>query len=106
LKRLIVSPEAEADLRDIAGFIADDNPTRARTFVAELRVKMQTIAERPLSFPSRDEWHQGLRVAFHGRYCVILVDFPEHVRIVRVLDGARDLARIFEGGLHWRVQAG
>nr|WP_244498853.1 type II toxin-antitoxin system RelE/ParE family toxin [Methylobacterium sp. GXS13] len=36
-----MSRQARADLREIGDFIAADNPTRARSFVSELRTRCQ-----------------------------------------------------------------
>ena len=86
MARLVILPAARMDLIEIGDFIALDNPERAASFVAEIEV-----AERPGSFPARDELHKGLRSARHGRYLIFFVEAGDDVRIVRVLHGARDL---------------
>lgn len=90
--RLIVLPAARADLIEIGDFIAQDNPARALSFVAEIEARMLQAADRPESFPARDDVHAGLRSARHGRYLIFFLDAGEEVRIVRVLHGARDLS--------------
>ncbi len=97
MKRLLILPAARADLIEIGDFIAADNPGRAITCVGEIEARMQSVAIRPESFPARDEIHEGLRAARHGRYLIFFVDAEYEVRIVRVLHGARDLPRQFEG---------
>ncbi len=94
--RLVILPAARADLIEIGDFIAPDNPGRAASFVAEIEAKMRAAAERPMSFPARDELHEGLRAARHGRYLIFFVEQGDEVQIVRVLHGARDLPRVFE----------
>ena len=89
------SPQAVADLRDIAVYIAADNPDRALSFVDELRAKDTLIAELPLSYPARDDLLPGLRAAIHGRYSIYYRVRDDGVRIERVLHGSRDVARIF-----------
>lgn len=96
MKRLTFSPAARADLLAIAGYIVEDNPERALSFVAELEEKAAEAAERPGSFPARDEVAPGLRSVTHGRYLLFFRDLAEEVRIVRVLHGARDLPRLFD----------
>ena len=91
MKALEIAPAARADIQDIGRYIAEDNPERAMSFVDELEAKTMQVAERPLSFPSRDDISPGLRSAAHGRYLVLFRDLPDRVRIVRVLHGARDL---------------
>lgn len=56
---------------------------------------MHQAAERPESFPARDDVREGLRSARHGRYLIFFLDAGAEVQIVRVLHGARDLRRAF-----------
>lgn len=95
MARLVILPAARADLIEIADFIAQDDPGRARSFVAEIEARMLEAAERPGSFPARDELHVGLRAARHGRYLIFFVEQGDEVQVVRVLHGARDLPRAF-----------
>ncbi len=96
MARLVILPAARADLVEIADFIAQDDSRRALSFVAEIEARMRAAAERPGSFPARDELHAGLRAARHGRYLIFFVEEGDEVRVVRVLHGARDLPRAFE----------
>ncbi|WP_172332302.1 type II toxin-antitoxin system RelE/ParE family toxin [Mangrovicoccus sp. HB161399] len=57
---------------------------------------MVQVSERPESFPVRNDVHEGLRAARHGRYLIFFLHSGEEVQIVRVLHGARDLPRQFE----------
>lgn len=95
MKRLGFSPAARADLIGIGRYIAEDDPIRAESFVAELESKARQAAERPLSFIAREDLGPGLRAAVHGRYVLFFRELADEVRIVRVLHGARDLGRIF-----------
>ena len=94
MPRLIILPAARADLVEIGDFIAQDNPGRALSFLAEIEAKMLEAAERPESFPARDDVCAGLRSARHGRYLIFFLNDDDEVQIVRVLHGARDLPRI------------
>lgn len=89
--RLIILPAARDDLVEIGNFIAQDNPERAASFVAEIEARMIEVAERPRSFPPRDELHKGLRSARHGSYMIFFVEHGNEVHVVRVLHGARNL---------------
>ena len=91
MTRLTYLPAALADLREIAVYIADDNPDRAVSFVDELRARAAETAERPASFAARDDLAPGLRVARHGRYLILFQIVMGGVEIVRVLHGARNL---------------
>lgn len=96
MARLVILPAARADLIEIGDFIALDSPDRALSFVAEIEAKMREAAERPGSFPERDELHEGLRMARHGRHLIFFLEVGNEVRVVRVLHGARNLPRLFE----------
>ncbi len=77
-------------------YIADDNPARAESFVAELEAKARRLAEWPGSYPTRDDISPGLRAAVHGRYLLLYREIEDEVRIVRVVHGARDLPRTLD----------
>lgn len=95
MPRLLILPAARADLIKIGDFIAQDNPSRALSFLAEIEIKMRQAAERPESFPARHEVREGLRSARHGRYLIFFLEADEEVQVVRVLHGAKDLSQVF-----------
>ena len=47
MPRLRYSAEAKEDLKQIAGYIAQDKPIAARKWAAELREKCRLIARHP-----------------------------------------------------------
>ena len=96
MAKLVILPAARADLIDIGDFIALDNRPRAASFVAEIEAKIVEVGERPGSFQKRDELHKGLRHARHGRYLIFFIEQGDEVQIVRVIEGSRDLPRLFE----------
>lgn len=89
-----VAEEAKRDLADIGRHIAEDNPTRALSFVDELTAKFRIIAERPLTFPAREGWHPELRSALHRPYVILFRVASDHVEIARVFHGARDIPNL------------
>ena len=91
----VVSAEAESDLEAIGDFIYLDNPGRSVTFILEMTEYFRTIAERPLSFPNRNELAPKLRSAVYGRYLILFEMGESEVRIVRIVHGARDLSSLF-----------
>jgi toxin ParE1/3/4 len=95
--RIVFSALAERDLEEIADYIAEDNPQRAATFIAELRVHGRTIAAAPLAWPARPELGAGIRASLHGRYVIFFREDAGHLLIVRILHGARDLSAQFGG---------
>ena len=93
--RPVLSAAALADLREIGDFIAADDRGRALGFVRELRAKCREVARNPLAYPARDEIAPGVRQALHSRYRILFRVVPdEGVRILRIVHGARDLARL------------
>lgn len=52
---LLFSRRAVRDLEDIGDYIAQANPRRAHSFVAELRQQCEKIAHAPLSYPARED---------------------------------------------------
>lgn len=87
--KLEFSPASEADLVEIASFIARDNPERALTFVDELEGACAKLLDFPQSGVARPDIRQGLRSKPHG---LIFYSVANNiVRIERILHGARDL---------------
>jgi toxin ParE1/3/4 len=93
---VIFSPEAEADLREIGDYIAQDNPRRAASFAQELFEHALRITDTPYAYPKRDDLSAGLMMAVHGSYLILFRIKGGHVEIARILHGARDLKRIFK----------
>lgn len=96
--RAAFSRRAERDLEEIGDYIAQDDPRRALSFIAELRVRCARIAEAPLAFSPRPELGSDLRSSPHGRYVIFFRPSSSGVLIVRILHGARDLPRQFKPG--------
>lgn len=91
MRRLVFSPEAEADLIDIATFIARDNVVRARSFLAELEDRCGGLLDFPDKGRARPELAEGLRSLPHGAYVIFYTPGGAEVRIERILHGARDV---------------
>jgi toxin ParE1/3/4 len=95
LRRLEFSPEAEADLLEIAAFIADGDPERARSFVDELHERCMALIAWPDTGRARPELAPDLRSKPHGRYAIFYTPFEQAVRIERILHGSRDIEAQF-----------
>ena len=96
MKRLVFSPAARDDLVSIGLYIAEDDPIRAQSFVAELQEKTKKILEWPAGFQARDDISPGLRSAVHGRYLILFRDLQTEIRIVRIVHGARNLRELID----------
>ncbi len=93
--RLHISPLAERDLEAIGDYIADDNPSRALSFVGELRAQCAEIAKMPRACRARPELGEGVRSCAYGNYVIFFVAGKSKVTVVRVLQGAMDIPARF-----------
>ncbi|BBO80824.1 plasmid stabilization protein [Desulfosarcina ovata subsp. sediminis] len=88
------SPRAELDLEEIGDYIARDNPSRAVSFIQEIRELCFKITAAPEAFPLRRELGKDIRmVAF--RHYLVFYTVSDSVRIERILHGARYIPGIF-----------
>lgn len=87
---LLFSPAAEADLIDIAVYIAADDPVRALTFVEELEAACNILVDHPLAGVARPEIGESLRSRPYRRYIIYYRVTDSAIRIERILHGARD----------------
>jgi plasmid stabilization system protein ParE len=94
--RVELSSLVESDLDAIADYIAQDNPTRALSFIAEIREQIQAVGRSPLLYRLRPELGDDARMALVGRYVILFRIVGEVVRIERVAYGGRDLLALFE----------
>lgn len=89
------SNEAEGDLEQIGDFIARDNPLRAYSFIRELRISCDTLAQMTESFPVMPRYEQqGYRRRVHGNYLIFYRVDDDRVSIIRILHGAMDYAAL------------
>jgi plasmid stabilization system protein ParE len=99
-RRLVITPQAKADLRDILFDVAEDSPDTAE----RLRVEMYEAFQRLGQSPGIGHYHDELldrRYRFWNFYsyvvCYIWARKP--VQIVAVVHGARDLAVLLSSRL-------
>lgn len=86
----------EGDLDAIADYIAQDNPTRAVSFLEEIGAQIQAVGQNPLAYQLRPEIGEGARMAIVGRYVILFRVTAEAVRVERVVYGGRDLVSLFQ----------
>lgn len=89
------SGEAESDLERIADYIARENPSRALSFIREMRRKCEDLIENPDRFAlvPRFEKH-GVRRRVHGNYVIFYRVEASRIVIVHILHGATDYGAI------------
>jgi toxin ParE1/3/4 len=93
--RIELSSFVDGDLEAIGDYIAQDNPTRAVTFVREIRNEIYQVGQNPLNYRLRPEYGKDARVAVVGRYIILFRTLSNTVRIERVVFGGRDLPTLF-----------
>lgn len=87
----LITPMAARDLEEIGDYIAQANPMRAGSFVAELRAHCQKICLNPAGYRQRPELSDHLRSCAHGNYVIFFEATTKQVTIIRILHGARDI---------------
>ena len=90
-----LTTEAEDDLEHIADHIAQDNPSRAMSFVLELREKCMSLADMHQAFPYVPRYeHHGIRRRVHDNYLIFYRVEGNIVVILHVRHGAMSYASI------------
>jgi len=95
MKRYQLSGPAQRDLREIGGYIAQDNTAAALRFLELLRAKCESLGEMPGMGREREELGAGLRSFAAGRYVIFYREREDGIEVVRVLHGARDVDSLF-----------
>lgn len=98
--KVVLTDRARRDLEDIGDYIAQDNPTRARSFVHELIGKVRSIGDTPEASPLVPRYeHSGIRRRVHGAYLIFYRIEIEQVSVIHILHGAQDYeALLFSQG--------
>lgn len=92
--KVVITAAAEQDLEDIGDFIAEDNPRKAAETVLRIVRKIEQLD----TFPERHQVQEHLpgahRFLIVGNYLAVYRIDEEHVYIVRVVQGARDMTEL------------
>ena len=96
--RLEFAPEARADLIAIGDWIAQDNPTRAESFIEELAGAASVLTDQPRGFPLVPRYeHRGVRRRAWRDYLIFYAVDPDRVFVLRILHGAQDYEPLLFG---------
>ncbi len=90
-----LSRRAQTNLRDLADWIARDNPDAALSFIAELRVACSELSIFPRRFPEAPLLGAGMRRRVYGNYHIVYRLQGEDIMIVAIVHAARDPNRSF-----------
>ena len=95
--KVVITATAEQDLEDVGDYIAEDNPRK----VAETVLRIVRKIEQLDTFPERHQVQKHLpgahRFLVVGNYLAVYRIAEEHVYIVRVVQGARDMTELLRG---------
>jgi antitoxin ParD1/3/4/toxin ParE1/3/4 len=98
MARYVLTDPAKQDVRDIVGYIRQRNPDAATRVRTQLREAMRRLADFPyMGHLRQDLTDEPLR--FWAVYSYLIVYRPDRkpLQIIRVVHGARDVAKILEG---------
>lgn len=82
-------PQAEADIAEIAIYIAYDSKAAAQRWAEAIFRQCKRLADMPELGVARDEIRPGLRMMPAGNYIVLYRESDDTIEIVRVVDGRR-----------------
>ncbi len=93
--KVVLAEAAEADLEDIADFIAEDSPRRAASFTKELLNAAYRLADFPSAYPLVPRYEdRGIRRRPFGSYLIFYVVASDQITIVSILNSAQDYEAI------------
>ena len=95
MARVTRRPEAETDVLEIWGFIAEDSIAEADRWVDRLDERLQLWATQPMIGRAREELAPGIRSMAFGRYVVFFAPIHDGIDLVRVLHSSRDIDATF-----------
>ncbi|MBZ9964978.1 type II toxin-antitoxin system RelE/ParE family toxin [Mesorhizobium sp. BR1-1-2] len=100
--RLVWSPAARADLIDIYMMIGSENIRAADRYYDRLEARAMQLADQPRMGIRRPDIRSSARMLVETPFLLLYETIPdtddgpvEQVEIVRVVDGRRDLNRLF-----------
>jgi plasmid stabilization system protein ParE len=89
--KVLFTDEAEKDLEAIGDWIAGDNPTRAISFVGELRGKCENLNELPRAFPVVARYGSlEIRRRAWRDYLILYQIRSQDILVLHVIHGAQD----------------
>lgn len=95
VRRLVISPAARADLKEINRYIAQDNPDAAARLVRGIQQRLHNMVFTPFAAPERNDIRPGLRCLTVGNYRIFFIVDDADLTVVRVLHGRQDIKRQF-----------
>ena len=94
--KIFVSAKADADLLHLFSYLAQRNPIVAEMIVSEIDKKLESLARFPFIGRERSSLGVGMRSVVDGMYVIFYAIERDHITVVRVLDGRRDIDAEFQ----------
>ena len=91
-----ITREARRDMLRIWSYIADNNEDAANHLLDLLKEHFHLLGRNPYAGRRRDEFRPGYRSFSVGQYLILYRVRENHVEIMHVLHGKRDLDAMFE----------
>ncbi|HRK30303.1 MAG TPA: type II toxin-antitoxin system RelE/ParE family toxin [Tepidisphaeraceae bacterium] len=89
MKRIIVEPEAEADIAAACAWYDEQQPGLSIRFIERIEAAFALAAERPHTFPFVHRLTQRVLVR-QFPYLILFQDLPDSILIIGVFHAARD----------------
>lgn len=95
MANVVYSRQASADMLDIWLWVAGVNdPVIADTVIDRIERRVSMLEDHPEMGPARPEIAEGARAVVCERWLVLYCIVAASVRVVRVVDGSRDLRQV------------
>ena len=88
------SRQAERDIRDIWLYVAASSPAKADRALDLIKSRCGALGDFPHMGPQREDIFSGARALVIDRWLAIYVLENDVARVMRILDGARDLREL------------
>ena len=88
----VFTATAESDIEAIGDYIAMDNPSRAISFVQDIRTRCEKIVGAPESFSLVPEYGDDIRKVPFGNYLIFYTVDGRDIVILHVMHGARNIS--------------
>tara|TARA_A200000159_G_C7045889_1_gene224024 strand:- start:76 stop:369 length:294 start_codon:yes stop_codon:yes gene_type:complete len=97
MTKVILSKAADADLEDIFDYTLEEfGLDQAVSYVSEFDDTFETISENPEIGRKREEIREELRSLVKDKYVIFYRILIDHIRVVRILHGSRDLPKFLD----------
>ena len=88
---VVITAEAEADLEQIAAYVAEQSPQNALNLIRELRRRCESLLDAPRGYPLVPRYEEtGIRRRPFGQFLIFYRVGQDAIEVIHILHGARD----------------